>query len=59
MPTMTRIDELTDRAGTELGVSDWVAVTQDAVDAFAMVVNYGLDRLRFPANAVYRVYEER
>jgi acyl dehydratase len=98
MPTMTRIDELTERSGTELGTSDWVAVTQEAVDAFAaatgdhqwihtdreraadspfggtiahgyytlalapallaqvlpldgfaMTVNYGLDRLRFPA----------
>jgi acyl dehydratase len=98
MPTMTRIDELTERAGTELGASDWVAVTQEAVDAFAaatgdhqwihtdparaasspiggtiahgyftlalapellaqvlpldgfaMAMNYGLDRLRFPA----------
>jgi acyl dehydratase len=31
----TRIDELAERAGTELGTSDWVAVTQEAVDAFA------------------------
>jgi acyl dehydratase len=98
MLTMTRIDELAEHAGTELGTSDWVAVTQEAVDAFAaatgdhqwihtdperaaaspfggtiahgyytlalapallaqvlaldgfaMTVNYGLDRLRFPA----------
>ncbi len=35
MLTVTRIDELTERAGTELGASDWVAVTQEAVDAFA------------------------
>jgi acyl dehydratase len=35
MLTMTRIDELTERAGTELGASDWVPVTQEAVDAFA------------------------
>jgi acyl dehydratase len=98
MLTMTRIDELAERAGTELGTSDWVAVTQDAVDAsaaatgdhqwihtdparaadspfggtiahgyytlalapvllaqvlpldgFAMAMNYGLDRLGFPA----------
>jgi acyl dehydratase len=98
MLTMTRVDELTERAGTELGASDWVAVTQEAVDAFAaatgdhqwihtdperaadspfggtiahgyytlalaprlladvlpldgfaIAVNYGLDRLRFPA----------
>jgi acyl dehydratase len=98
MLTMTRIDELTERAGTELGASDWIPVTQEAVDAFAaatgdhqwihtdaaraadspfggtiahgyytlalapallaqvlpldgfaMTVNYGLDRLRFPA----------
>ena len=31
----TRIDELAERAGTELGTSDWVAVTQEAVNAFA------------------------
>jgi acyl dehydratase len=31
----TRIDERAERAGTELGTSDWVAVTQEAVDAFA------------------------
>jgi acyl dehydratase len=98
MLTLTRIDELTERVGTELGASDWVPVTQEAVDAFAaatgdhqwihtdaaraadspfggtiahgyytlalapallaqvlpldgfaMAVNYGLDRLRFPA----------
>ena len=98
MLTMTRIDELAERAGTELGASDWVPVTQEAVDAFAaatgdhqwihtdperaadspfggtiahgyytlalaprlladvlpldgfaIAVNYGLDRLRFPA----------
>jgi acyl dehydratase len=98
MPTITRIGELTERAGTELGASEWVDVTQETVDAFAaaagdhqwihtdparaadspfggtiahgyytlalapalladvlpldgfaMVVNYGLDRLRFPA----------
>jgi acyl dehydratase len=96
MLTITRIDELTERAGTELGASEWVAVTQEPVDAFAaatgdhqwihtdperaadspfggtiahgyyalalaplakvlsldgfaMTVNYGLDRLRFPA----------
>ncbi len=34
MLTLTRIDELTERAGTELGASDWVPVTQEAVDAF-------------------------
>jgi acyl dehydratase len=98
MPTTTRIDELAGRVGTRLGTSDWVAVTQEAVDAFAdvtgdhqwihtdpqlaaaspfggtiahgyftlslapallqyvlpldgfaLAVNYGLDRLRFPA----------
>jgi acyl dehydratase len=98
MPTTTRTDELAGRAGTRLGTSDWVAVTQEAVDAFAdvtgdrqwihtdpqlaaaspfggtiahgyftlslapallqqvlpldgfaLAVNYGLDRLRFPA----------
>ena len=94
MLTLTRIDELTERVGTELGASEWVPVTQEAVDAiaaatgdhqwihtdaaraadspfggtiahgyytlallaqvlpldgFAMSVNYGLDRPRFPA----------
>jgi acyl dehydratase len=98
MLTLTRIDELTERVGTEFGASDWVPVTQEALDAFAaatgdhqwihtdaaraadspfggtiargyytlalapallaqvlpldgfaMAVNYGLDRLRFPA----------
>jgi acyl dehydratase len=37
MPTTTRIDELAGRVGTRLGTSDWVAVTQEAVDAFADV----------------------
>jgi acyl dehydratase len=94
----TRIDELAERVGTQLGASDYVPVPQDAVNAFAdvtgdhqwihtdperaaaspfgsaivhgyftlalapvlldevlplsdfaMAVNYGLDRLRFPA----------
>jgi acyl dehydratase len=98
MLTTTPIDNLTERAGTVLGASDYVTITQDAVDAFAevtgdgqwihtdparaavspfrgtiahgyltlalapalldqvlpldefaMAVNYGLDRLRFPA----------
>jgi acyl dehydratase len=92
------IDELQTQAGRELGVSDWLTVTQSMIDAFAdatgdhqwihtdpvraaatpfggtiahgyftlalapqlldqifpldrfgMVVNYGLDKLRFPA----------
>ena len=98
MPTTTPIEDLTRRAGTDLGVSDYVLVTQETVDAFAdatadhqwihtdpsraaaspfggtiahgyltlalapalldqvlplggyaMAINYGLDRLRFPA----------
>jgi acyl dehydratase len=98
MLTTTPIDELSARAGTELGVSDYVLVSQETVDAFAdvtgdhqwihtdpvraayspfggtvahgyltlalapmlldqvlplggfgMTVNYGLDKLRFPA----------
>jgi acyl dehydratase len=98
MLTTTKTDELAERVGTRLGVSDWVPVRQDAVDAFAtvtgdrqwihtdpvraaqstfggtiahgyytlalapvllsqvlpldgfaMTVNYGLDRVRFPA----------
>jgi acyl dehydratase len=98
MPTTTAIEELARRVGTELGVSDFVPIPQETVDAFAsvtgdhqwihtdpvraadsplrgtivhgyltlalapvllgqvlaldgyaMAVNYGLDRLRFPA----------
>ena len=98
MLTMTPLDELASRAGTVLGASDYVTITQDTVDAFgeitgdrqwihtdparaafspfrgtiahgyltlalapalldqvlpldafAMTINYGLDRLRFPA----------
>jgi acyl dehydratase len=29
------LEELKGKVGTELGVSDWVAVTQEAIDAFA------------------------
>jgi acyl dehydratase len=98
MLTTTPLDQLAERAGTVLGASDYVTITQDAVDAFgevtgdrqwihtdparaadspfggtiahgyltlalapalldqvlpledfAMTVNYGLNRLRFPA----------
>jgi acyl dehydratase len=98
MLEMTPIDELARRAGTELGVSDFVSISQETVNrfaevtgdhqwihtdparaatspfggtiahgyltlalapalldqvlplgGFAMAVNYGLDRLRFPA----------
>ena len=98
MLTSTKVDELAERVGTRLGVSRWVAVTQEDVnafadltgdhqwihtdparaatspfggtiahgyytlalapalleealplDGFAMAVNYGLDRVRFPA----------
>ncbi len=98
MPSTTPIDELARRAGTELGASDYVRISQEMVDAFAdvtgdhqwihtdparaaaspfggtiahgyltlalaprlldqvlplggyaMAVNYGLDKLRFPA----------
>jgi acyl dehydratase len=98
MITALPVEELARRAGTELGVSDYVSIDQETVDAFAevtgdrqwihcdpvgaaespfggtiahgyltlalapmlldqvlplggyaMVVNYGLDRLRFPA----------
>jgi acyl dehydratase len=31
------VKDLQDRAGTELGISDWVAITQDEVDRFADV----------------------
>jgi acyl dehydratase len=83
MLTMTPLDSLEAREGTVLGASDYVAITQETVDAFAgvtgdrrwihapgyltlalapallnqllpldeftMGVNYGLDRLSFPA----------
>jgi acyl dehydratase len=35
MRTFTTFDELAAAAGEELGVSDWVTVDQDRVDAFA------------------------
>jgi acyl dehydratase len=35
MITFTSIDELRARAGQEIGASDWLAVTQDRIDAFA------------------------
>jgi acyl dehydratase len=37
MPSKTSIDELSRRVGTELGVSDYVKVSQPMVDAFADV----------------------
>jgi acyl dehydratase len=37
MLTTTAIDELSARAGTELGVSDDVFISQETVDAFANV----------------------
>jgi acyl dehydratase len=35
MLTLTGIDELKAQVGQELGVSDWVEVSQQAIDAFA------------------------
>ena len=35
MLTTTPLDQLASRAGTVLGTSDYVTITQDAVDAFA------------------------
>jgi acyl dehydratase len=35
MLTINGIDDLKDRVGQELGVSDWHVITQDAIDAFA------------------------
>jgi acyl dehydratase len=35
MLTLTGIDELKAQVGQELGVSDWVEVSQEAIDAFA------------------------
>jgi acyl dehydratase len=35
MLTITGVDELRSKVGTELGVSDWHEVTQDEIDAFA------------------------
>jgi acyl dehydratase len=37
MLTLNGIDELKSRVGDELGVSDWVDVTQENIDAFAGV----------------------
>jgi acyl dehydratase len=37
MVTITGLDELRDKAGAELGVSDWHDVTQASVDEFARV----------------------
>ncbi len=37
MLTLTGLDEVTEHAGKELGVSDWYEVTQQEVDAFAEV----------------------
>lgn len=39
MLTINGIDELRDKVGQELGVSDWVEVTQEAIDAFADVTD--------------------
>lgn len=35
MRTFTGIADLADAAGTHLGVSDWITVTQERIDAFA------------------------
>jgi len=37
MVTLNGIDELKARVGREIGVSDWVEVTQEGVDAFAEI----------------------
>ncbi len=37
MITVTDLDELRARIGEELGVSDWHAVTQEAIDDFARI----------------------
>jgi len=37
MVTITGLDELREKAGEELGVSDWHDVTQESVDEFARV----------------------
>ena len=37
MLTTTPLDQLASRAGTVLGASDYVTITQDTVDAFADV----------------------
>jgi len=39
MITITGIDELKAKVGEELGVSDWLDITQDAIDAFAAATN--------------------
>ncbi len=35
MRVFSKVDELTDAVGEELGTSDWLEVTQELVDAFA------------------------
>jgi acyl dehydratase len=37
MLTISGIDDLRSRVGQELGVSDWIEVTQERIDAFAEV----------------------
>ena len=65
MLALSTIEELKDRLGQELGVSDWHPVTQEDIDTlaiaplltdqvvslqgFAMVVNQGFNRVRFPS----------
>ena len=38
MPTVT-IDDIRARVGTEIGVSDWLTVSQEAIDTFADVTD--------------------
>jgi len=65
MLAVRTIEELERRLGQELGVSDWHLVTEKdtntlafapllmdqvvSLQGFALVVNHGLDRIRFPA----------
>ena len=35
MRTFTTLDQVQDAAGTEIGVTDWLEITQERVDAFA------------------------
>ena len=49
--TANGIDELKALIGQEVGPSDWREVTQDLIasSGFALGVNYGWNKVRFPA----------
>jgi acyl dehydratase len=52
MKTLTGPDDVFAAQGTELGVSEYTTISQHDVNGFAgfaFGVNYGLNRVRFPA----------